>query len=299
MDEMSRNYEEEEISLVELFAVLIKNRKMIIFGTLLVSFFAALYLFVLPKAVPSLNKKEVSVTFNVQVSPLSKTLSSGLASLGTSIDLDKSISSAFRNLPVVAQKYKEHPFLGDYPKETDLYNKFISDNFSFKKNTKNAQIVDVSPSLIPAVYEIKVNILNENFDEAEQFVRDMIELVNTSENKKINEVLPALRKNAEVSIKRIEESKAQINDLNTIKTLHDLIAEIDSYNNNNNNNLYTFKDDSFVIAKARGRVKKFATVVFGSFVFFIFLAFVKWVIENTMADPEAKKIITDAWESGK
>lgn len=297
MDEMSRNYEEEEISLVELFAVLIKNRKMIILGTLLVSFFAALYLFVLPKAVPSLDKKEVSVTFNVQVSPLSKTLSSGLASLGTSIDLDKSISSAFRNLPVVAQKYKEHPFLGDYPKETDLYNKFISDNFSFKKNTKNAQIVDVSPSLIPAVYEIKVNILNENFSEAEQFVRDMIELVNTSENKKINEVLPALRKNAEVSIKRIDESKAQINDLNTIKTLHDLIAEIDSYNNNNN--LYTFKDDSFVIAKARGRVKKFATAVFVSFVFFIFLAFVKWVIENTMADPEAKKIITDAWESGK
>lgn len=295
MDEMSRNYEEEEISLVELFAVLIKNRKMIILGTLLVSFFAALYLFVLPKAVPSLDKKEVSVTFNVQVSPLSKTLSSGLASLGTSIDLDKSISSAFRNLPVVAQKYKEHPFLGDYPKETDLYNKFISDNFSFKKNTKNAQIVDVSPSLIPAVYEIKVNILNENFSEAEQFVRDMIELVNTSENKKINEVLPALRKNAEVSIKRIDESKAQINDLNTIKTLHDLIAEIDSYNNN----LYTFKDDSFVIAKARGRVKKFATVVFGAFVFFIFLAFVKWVVENTMADPESKKIITDAWEAGK
>lgn len=295
MDEMSRNYEEEEISLVELFAVLIKNRKMIILGTLLVSFFAALYLFVLPKAVPSLDKKEVSVTFNVQVSPLSKTLSSGLASLGTSIDLDKSISSAFRNLPVVAQKYKEHPFLGDYPKETDLYNKFISDNFSFKKNTKNAQIVDVSPSLIPAVYEIKVNILNENFDEAEQFVRDMIELVNSSENKKINEVLPALRKNAEVSIKRIEESKAQINDLNTIQTLHDLIAEIDSYNNN----LYTFKDDSFVIAKARGRVKKFATVVFGAFVFFIFLAFVKWVVENTMADPESKKIITDAWEAGK
>ncbi len=295
MEEMSRNYEEEEISLVELFAVLIKNRKMIIFGTLLVSFFAALYLFVLPKVVPSLDKKEVSVTFSVQVSPLSKTLSTGLASLGTSIDLNKSISSAFRNLPVVAQKYKEHPFLGEYPKETDLYNKFISDNFSFKKNSKTAQIVDVSPSLIPDVYEIKVNILNENFSEAEQFVRDMIELVNTSENKKINEVLPALRKNAEVSIKRIEESKAQINDLNTIQTLHDLIAEIDSYNNN----LYTFKDDSFVIAKARGRVKKFATVVFGSFVFFIFLAFVKWVIENTMADPEAKKIITDAWESGK
>lgn len=298
MDEMSRNYEEEEISLVELFAVLLKNRKMIIFGTLLVSFFAALYLFVLPKAVPSLNKKEVSVTFNVQVSPLSKTLSSGLASLGTSIDLDKSISSAFRNLPVVARKYKEHPFFGDYPKEADLYNKFISDNFSFKKNTKNAQIVDVSPSLIPAVYEIKVNILNENFDEAEQFVSDMIELVNSSETKKINEALPDLRKNAEASIKRIEESKAQINDLNTIKTLHDLIAEIDSYNKNNNN-LYTFKDDSFVIAKARGRVKKFATVVLVSFVFFIFLAFVKWVIENTMADPEAKKIITDAWESGK
>ena len=180
-------------------------------------------------------------------------------------------------------------------KETDLYNKFISDNFSFKKNSKNAQIVDVSPSLIPDVYEIKVNILNENFSEAEQFVRDMIELVNSSENKKINEVLPALRKNAEVSIKRIEESKAQINDLNTIQTLHDLIAEIDSYNNN----LYTFKDDSFVIAKARGRVKKFATVVFGAFVFFIFLAFVKWVVENTMADPESKKIITDAWEAGK
>ena len=295
MEEMSRNYEEEEISLVELFAVLIKNRKLIIFGTLLVSFFAALYLFVLPKVVPSLDKKEVSVTFSVQVSPLSKTLSTGLASLGTSIDLNKSISSAFRNLPVVAQKYKEHPFLGEYPKETDLYNKFISDNFSFKKNSKNAQIVDVSPSLIPDVYEIKVNILNENFSEAEQFVRDMIEFVNTSENKKINEVFPALRKNAEVSIKRIEESKAQINDLNTIQTLHDLIAEIDSYNNN----LYTFKDDSFVIAKARGRVKKFATVVFGAFVFFIFLAFVKWVVENTMADPESKKIITDAWEAGK
>ena len=62
MENIETTYnDEEEISLIDLFAVLIRFRKMIVLGTIIVTFLAGLYLFLLPKIIPAFNNKNVSV----------------------------------------------------------------------------------------------------------------------------------------------------------------------------------------------------------------------------------------------
>lgn len=290
------NSDEEEISLVELFAVLLRRRKLIILGTLAVTFLAGIYLFVLPKFITSLDKREVKAIFSISINPIPAKLASGLSSVGVTSDLYSVLSSSFRNLPVVAQKYKDHPFLGKkYPSEPDSYNMFISEIFSYDSKKKD---VNVAKSLLPNICEISVKIQQEDFEEAELFIRDIVQLTNDYVSSRISEILPLLKSNTETSIKRIENSSAQMNDINTLQNLHDLMFEIEKYYNTREP-LYTFMEDSFVIGTARGRMKKLAMIFVASFAIFIFLAYLLSFIEMTMSDPESKKIITDAWESGK
>ena len=64
---------EDEISLLDLFAVLIRYRKLIVLGTLIVSFLAGLYLFAVPLIFKKANtqKAKVAYTVSVRAIPLS------------------------------------------------------------------------------------------------------------------------------------------------------------------------------------------------------------------------------------
>ena len=65
---------DEEISLIDLFAVLLRYRKLIIIGTLVVTFLAGLYLFVLPKLLPDTDKKTSVVVYDIAVNRLPLTV---------------------------------------------------------------------------------------------------------------------------------------------------------------------------------------------------------------------------------
>ena len=63
MTEQYENNNEDEISLIDLFAVLVRYRKLVVIGTLAVALAAFAWLFVLPKFVPSLNKKTLTISY--------------------------------------------------------------------------------------------------------------------------------------------------------------------------------------------------------------------------------------------
>lgn len=287
--------EDEEISLVELFAVLLKYRKLIILGTGIVSLLAAMYLFFIPKIIPSLERNEVTAIFTIKENPLPVNLSNGLKGIGTEINTQSSLTSAFRSLPSIALLYKETPFLGkNYPSDSDMYNMFISKVFS-----QNSKIVEIKKALVPNTYELDFKISRENFDYTEEFVRKLINLTNESLSATIASVLPLLKNNTEASIKRIEDSKAQINDITTLQSLHDLLFEINQYQNSDTNDLLKVQDDTFIIGSSKGKGKKFLIVFFAAFFCFVFIAFIKNGINSAMEDSSSKKILLEAWEEGK
>lgn len=295
MSDYVQNETEDEISLIELFAVLLKFRKLIVIGTAVVTFLAGTYLFVLPKIIPALSKDKVTVTYNIRVKPLSARLSGGLSTIGSDINIHGSLVSSFKNLPVVAVKYKDYPFLGsDYPENPDMYNMFINRKFD-----DESKLISVKGSLIPHTYEVSIKLLRENLDYAESFVKEMVKLTDQSLTGRIAEALPLLQANTEESIRRIDSSNAQINDISTIQYLHDLLFEINKYEKQKDKSLLEFQTDKFVIGTAKGRVKKLIISMFASFFCFVFIAFVKAGINSVMTNPSSKKIIVDAWEEGK
>lgn len=70
MTEQYENNNEDEISLIDLFAVLVRYRKLVVIGTLAVALAAFAWLFVLPKFVPSLNKKTLTISYALKTERL-------------------------------------------------------------------------------------------------------------------------------------------------------------------------------------------------------------------------------------
>ena len=108
MEKIEQN--EEEISLIDLLAVIIKYRKMIIFGTIAAGIIGIAAIFVMPKLFPSFDNKEITATYTVKVTPLPSNISSALAALGINNNFENVLTSSFINLPFIASEYKKFPF---------------------------------------------------------------------------------------------------------------------------------------------------------------------------------------------
>ena len=104
MEKIEQN--EEEISLIDLLAVIIKYRKMIIFGTIAAGIIGIAAIFVMPKLFPSFDNKEITATYTVKVTPLPSNISSALAALGINNNFENVLTSSFINLPLLLQSTK-------------------------------------------------------------------------------------------------------------------------------------------------------------------------------------------------
>ena len=80
--------------------------------------------------------------------------------------------------------------------------------------------------------------------------------------------------------------------------MRDLLKDIEMYKEKNIN-IFELEKEPFVLSIAQGRLKKLIIVVFAAFFLLVFLAFARNAVQNVKADPEASKIISDAWNSGK
>ena len=290
MEKIEQN--EEEISLIDLFAVIIKYRKMIIFGTIAAGIIGIAALFVMPKLFPSFNNKEVTATYSVKVTPLPRNISSGLAALGINNNFEKTLTSSFINLPFIASEYKKFPFTNkSFTSDVFFSNSIIEEIVKSKK-------LQIVPAVKTNYYDVILRMPIEKLDTGTDFVKEIVSIDNESVLTVLAETIPLLESNTKESLDKIEKSTARVNDFYTIQNLRDLLKDIEMYKEKNIN-IFELEEEPFVLSIAQGRLKNLIIVVFAAFFLLVFLAFARNAVLNIKADPEASKVISDAWNSGK
>ena len=166
--------EDDEISLIDLFSVLVRHRILIVFGTVAVFFVAALYLFVYPLVFPKAMKRVSTVEYSVSVTPVPSVIGRELPSKFSS--LKTVVNSEFNDVVFLVKEIsKNNPFKDEDSKEISgfEFNTFVQ---NLMKNKK----IQVYQAPVRDEIIIKMKIPEDNVDVATKLVDSMISSVNES-----------------------------------------------------------------------------------------------------------------------
>lgn len=284
---------EDEISLIDLFAVLIRYRKLIIIGTLVVTVLAGLYLFVLPMVVPSSSKKVSAVTYSIAVNRLPLTIERQLPNpVGGSNLISGLFMSNVRNMPFFASVYKDHMFLstdGKLPESDADFNLMVQEILEKKK-------VVMQNGPLGASVEIVVEVPDVNIDKVGPFISDLVMRSNADLSRYMIPQLEGLRKTTSETIAVMESQTSMLG--NSTQDLQRVLSDLDDYMANFQA-FVSFEGAPFIVSVAQGRMTKLIIVAFAAFFVAVFTAFVLNAVSNVKADPQASKVISDAWKAGK
>lgn len=287
--ESKKTYDDEEISLLDLFAVLVRYRKLVVWGTVVVTILAGLWLFAVPKILPDLANEKAEVTYTVNIVAFPLKISEKLP--------DKQVTP----LNLASNEMVRLPFL---VKEFKQYSVFYDDKMSdFDFNSTVQQMVskkdfDVKKSAIGNCFDVVMNIDIADLDEATDMMTHMVSDIDADIQAYFMPILTTMKENAETSIEKSLSLSTGNNDLSSLQELQDLSVELDKYLASFSSFL-TLGDAPFVVPAAKGRAKKLVIFCIAAFFVFICAAFCKNAIENVKKDPEASKLIADAWKEGK
>ena len=103
--ESSSVQKNQEISFIDLLAVLIRYRVLIILGTLIFTGVAVLYTTILPKFFPSMNTRSITVTYTLETRELPSDVQRILSNSQASITL--LTMSRLQNQSFFAEQYKK------------------------------------------------------------------------------------------------------------------------------------------------------------------------------------------------
>ena len=289
MEDM-QNSEEEEISLIDLFAVLIRYRIFIVVFTVVTTFLAAFVLFVLPLLQPKTNVKEVTISYSVQ----SRNLSQPLVENGFPRNLGSSAKAYFSNPWLIARENKKYPIFAEEDnaeKQTDKqYNTFIQQVIKNKK--LDVPKLDVS---LPNEFIVVLTVREEKTEMALQFFDDMMKEINTAFDEFYRPQLESLKETTEISLASIKANPSSlISDMQRLESLKNAITQELAANEP----YVSCPEPPFIEDKAQGRAKKSIIVLFAGFFVAVFLAFAHNAWVNIKADPEASKKLQDAWNAG-
>ncbi|MBR6566293.1 MAG: hypothetical protein IKK79_05730 [Spirochaetaceae bacterium] len=283
---------EDEISLIDLFAVLIRYRKLIVIGTLVVSFLVGVYLFIVPVLFPSFSGAKYVVSYSIGVDSLPPMLASEFSTgkdNGNYI-LQLAVSS-FTNPQSFSSLYREQPIFsidGKLPDNKVEFNKMVSDFFGKDITIEENKVGGIDIALV-------IPVVNE--DKVDSFMSAFIAAV----NKQISDsVLPQLTSVVSVAQQSAIAGANSMKEEN-IAAMLDLQLLINSANRFLAENVSFVHQvgEPFVVPSAQGRLTKLVIVAFAGFFVFVFIAFVLNAVSNVKADPQASKVISDAWKAGK
>src|SRR5574344_1370646 len=121
--------QDDEISLVDLLAVIIRYRKLIIWGTVAVFAVVAFYYFALPQFIPSMKKKTLTATYTVYTYDVPASIKSNLSITTGGNYINSKLLERLQNRPYMAREVKRFPAFKFEGGSDDpyAYNKFITD----------------------------------------------------------------------------------------------------------------------------------------------------------------------------
>lgn len=275
-EDNNKMIDNEEISLIDLFSVLIKYRKFIICGTLVFSLLLVASFFLI-----NFCKGNSINNYNVQISI---PVSNKIKYIGNVVNYDllNDTIVRFKDLNYIAklnEKYNVFYYNFNKPNFSQLkYNEFINkkltDGFYNVKfnSTKSNLIIDVK------TYSVK---------NVRSFINEYIQKLNTE-----------YREHFEVEIKNRIGLLQEI--LNNNKNDNDIIKEKYELETIDKDTVTLFDSDfSIFVTKDNNYVVKILIIFFASLFIFVFLAFLLNAIKNIKADKVASSKIKSAWNDGK
>lgn len=285
----NKNGQEDEISLLDLFAVLIRYRKMIIWGTLIVSFLAGLYLFVLPFAFKKANDRNAQVSYTVRVNVIPLSITKQLPN-GDKITPLYLATYNSQRLPFLVDEIKRHNIFSEKEMSDYEFNSFVQGLLKEKK-------IQINESKLGNEYDIIVSVPIDSISDATQLVKSMVADTDIELQNYYNPLIQSLLVNTETSLERAR-LMASSSDALSIQEVQNLNVDLNEYVSNFNGFL-NLLEEPFVIPEGRGRTKKLIIIFCAALFIFIFIAFCRNAVTNIKKDPESNKLITDAWNAGK
>lgn len=275
--------ENDEISLIDLFAVLIRYRKLIVIGTLIVFVISFLYLFILPNIFPSFKSKTQTIRYSLEIKPLP-------LSISKSIDYDVMNSAiAYMNDPLVINSIQKEFSIFEHYKKT----------YTFEKNSYTSNTY--TDNRISVVFQ-KVPIAKSN--ELNLFVQKMAITTSNYIEKIVLPEISQLEKNAELMIEKYNGGLIAFNqNSNNSSTIFSisydtLLSDIKKFKENYST-FIIFNDNALITSESKDVLKPLIIIVFASLFVFIFIAFLLNSIRNIKQDKYASSLIKNAWEDGK
>lgn len=295
MSELENNTslaEDDEISLIDLFSVIIRHRMMIIIGSAAVFVLAVLYLFILPIVFPKIMVRESTVEYSIDVTPVPGVIAGEVPSRFSS--LKTVLTTEFSDVVfLVKELSKNNPFKTREGKElTEFeFNQFVQDLQKKKKI-----IVYQAPVRDEVI--IKMEIPKENLDVASRLVDSMVSSVNNAVETPFLREVAKIKRTKQETYDAITSTFTENSNITDAQSLMLSVRQINEF-------MSTYKGISertlepFVILEPMGRVKKTIIATFAAFFVFVFIAFLKNAIDNIKKDPEASGKIKNAWDEGK
>lgn len=276
----------QEISFIDLLAVLIRYRVLIILGTLIFTGVAVLYTIILPKFFPSMNTRSIAVTYTLETRELPSDVQRILSNSQASITL--LTMSRLQNQSFFAEQYKKLFEDEDSIPEDDYeYNALIQEYQ--KKN------YSVSKGEIPGTLFITFTIpdTEEYREKVSSFVEDSISII---DNELKSTIMPQI--NAMLTLLKEIDMKENTNQERNMSTyLQDQKNMLQLEYVVKNYDFFVEADDIPYIAPLQQDSKLFTIIIvaFASFFLFVFIAFTLNAVKNIKQNPQARQTISDAW----
>lgn len=284
--ESSSVQKNQEISFIDLLAVLIRYRVLIILGTLIFTGVAVLYTTILPKFFPSMNTRSIAVTYTLETRELPSDVQRILSNSQASITL--LTMSRLQNQSFFAEQYKKlFEDKKNIPKDDYEYNIMIQ---QYQKNNYS-----VSKGEIPGTLFVTFTIpdTEEYREKVSSFMEDSIDLIN-SELK--STIMPQI--NAMLTLLKEIDMKENTNQERNMSTyLQDQKSMLQLEYVVKNYDSFVEADDIPYIVPLQQDSKLFTIIIvaFASFFLFVFIAFTLNAVKNIKQNPQARQTISDAW----
>ena len=248
--------EEDEISLLDLFLVCLKYRKLIIFGTLSCMIAFSVFFFIKENINPS---KNISVVYTVKAKVIPPSLGSYMKKSGSLIQFAR---DKMNNLNFIAKANKSSYVFGGEGKSGYEY-------FDAVKESKEAAKFTIDGVKFDLEYEVKVDIDEELFSAYEAFLHTMLDEINKEAG---NYFLSLFSDFGE-----------------------DIESEVNSYIMDNSPLIYIDEEPVFIsTATGKRGIKIYIIVFFASFMITIFLSFLLNAINSIKQDKEAMEKVNSA-----
>lgn len=306
MENQENIKENEEISIIDLLAVLIKYRKLILIGTIIPAVIAALWLFVAkpilkPVEFPEPETKvETKVVYTIRLNHLPNSIYGAIwSNFLIGFDFNGRILQDFSNSNILCKLYKENQFSEQY-KENEIE--------EYIKKCIDTKLITCSNS-IQTNYNIIVLMEVKSWNKLDAFIKSFIEYeCNLANEGNIQEKIDIIGERYKRRLDELNKYDSKSVNYSEIQSIKDTVADIELYRKENKP-FFEIIGEPVIDTKTttitppappkEPKVKELIIVAVASLFIFIFIAFLLNAIQNIKDDPVSSQKIKDAWKEGK